>query len=153
METENVQVCFANVLWVAFSIPSGSCHSWNTLYTHIYQFVVHIFKTVDAVNIFTKMNTYLTSITSVKIFITCEIWLKTCNDLIPTLLLSAKYSNLYKTDTSVVVFVIEAKGPTLCFSFGGKGSECKRWGFQLEEYRKIKHTCEGRKIPFIEKCL
>jgi hypothetical protein len=34
-----------------------------------------------------------------------------------------------------VVVVIEAKGPTLWFSFGGKGAECKRLGFQ-EECRK-----------------
>jgi hypothetical protein len=32
--------------------------------------------------------------------------LKTCNDLIHYLLLSAKYSNLCKTDTSVVVMVL-----------------------------------------------
>jgi hypothetical protein len=73
-----------------------------------------------------------------------------------TLPLSAKYSNLRKTDTSVskrVVVVIEAKGSTLCFSFGEKDSKCKRSGFQLEEYHKIKHTNKGRKITFIEKCL
>jgi hypothetical protein len=43
-----------------------------------------------------------------------------------TLLLSVKYSNLRKTATIVVVIVIEAEAPSLCFSFGGKGSECKR---------------------------
>jgi hypothetical protein len=42
-----------------------------------------------------------------------------CNDL-PPLLLSAKYSNLRKTDIST------RRGPMLCSSFGGKGSECKR---------------------------
>jgi hypothetical protein len=47
-----------------------------------------------------------------------------------------KYSNLRKTVTNVVVIVIEAEEPYVVFFFGGKGSEYKRWGFQLEEYRK-----------------
>jgi hypothetical protein len=39
-----------------------------------------------------------------------------CNDL-PTLLLSAKYSNLRKTGTRVVVIVIVAEGPYVVFFF------------------------------------
>jgi hypothetical protein len=47
-----------------------------------------------------------------------------CNDL-PTLLLSAKYSNLRKTGTRVVVIVIEAEGPYVVFFFWRK-----RFGMQ-----------------------
>jgi hypothetical protein len=42
------------------------------------------------------------------------------------------------------------RSPTLCFYFGGKGSECKRWGLEVGRVPQIKHTCEGRKIPFIK---
>jgi hypothetical protein len=50
---------------------------------------------------------------------------RVCNDL-NTLLFSAKYLNLRKTVTNVVVIVIESEEAYVVIFFWRKGSECKR---------------------------
>jgi hypothetical protein len=66
---------------------------------------------------------------------------------------SAKYLNLRKTVTNVVVIVIESEKPYVVIFFWRKRFGMQTVRVPVGRVPQIKHTCEGRKIPFIKKCL
>jgi hypothetical protein len=51
------------------------------------------------------------------------------------------------------MIVIEAEEPYVVFFFGRKKFGMQTVRVPVGRVPQIKHTCEGRKIPFIEKCL
>jgi hypothetical protein len=72
-----------------------------------------------------------------------------CNDL-NTLLFPPNILNLRKTVTNVVVIVIESEEPYVVIFFGGKRFGMQTVRVPVGRVPQIKHTCEGRKIPFIK---
>jgi hypothetical protein len=58
--------------------------------------------------------------------------------------------NLRKTVTNVVVIVIESEEPYVVIFFWGKRFGMQTVRVPVGRVPQIKHTCEGRKIPFIK---